>query len=104
MSDFQKINNQSLPIKMAIYSFAGGTFFFVSHLLLPNEVFIIIGGWCFVVLAIFINAIMLLFLVRKLIITPAVRVKTIEEIALVLSNIPITALYLFIIINQNNLF
>ncbi len=104
MNDFQKINAQTRPIKMAMYSFAGGTFFFLSHLLFPDEIFILIGGLCFVVLGIFINTIMLLFLVRRLIVAPAIRVKTIEEITIVLSNIPITALYIFIIINQNNLF
>jgi len=104
MNDFQKIKVQSRPIKLAIFSFVGGTSFFISHLLFPDAVFILIGGWCFVVLAIFINAVMLLFLVRKLIVTPVKRVKTLEEIVIVLANIPITALYLFIIINQNNLF
>lgn len=104
MNDFNKISNQTRPIKMAIYSFAGGTFFFISHLLFPNEIVFLIGGWCFVVIALFTNAIMLLFLMRKLIVARATRFKTIEEIAILLSNIPITALYLFIIINQNNLF
>jgi hypothetical protein len=99
-----QIKSETVPVKIAVGSFASGTVFFISHVLFPDEIYILVMGCCFFVGAILIHLCALLYLMYKASDTPSYRNKTTEEFLYVLSIIPIIALYLFIIINQNNLF
>jgi signal transduction histidine kinase len=93
----------ALPQKIALASFAGGTVLFLSYLLFPRKFYILAVGLIFVLLAFLINFITLLYLIRKVFATSKIFPKTIEEIGIILCNIPIAVLYMFIIFNQNNL-
>lgn len=92
----------TIPVKIALFSFAIGTLLFALQFLFPNKYQILIIGLFYTIIAVLFNFATLLYLIRKLIIVPTPNPKTIEEIAIILANIPITALYIFIIFNQNN--
>lgn len=95
-------NKISIPLKIALISFVLGTLLFISNFLFPNHFYILLSGFFFVLIAFLINFITLIYLIRKLFISKQINPKTTEEIVAILLNIPITALYLFIIFNQNN--
>lgn len=104
MNLFSKINHESLPIQIATYSFMGGTILLVFGLIIPLQTDFMIFEMIFIFTLIFINSIVVLGLVYRVITSPLLRVKSLYELLIILSNIPITALYFFIIYNQNNLF
>lgn len=93
------INSLSVPIKIALISFAIGTLLFGIHFLLPNNFQILLLGLFYTLIAVLVNFGTLLYLIRKVFIAPTPNPKTVEEILAILANIPITALYLFIIFN-----
>jgi signal transduction histidine kinase len=97
------LKSLSIPQKIALVSFAGGTILFVSHLLFPRQFYILAVGLFFVLLVFLVNFITLLYLIRKVFATSKISPQTTEEIGIILCNIPIAALYMFIIFNQNNL-
>lgn len=96
------IKSLSIPLKIALVSFVLGTLLFLSSFLYSNQFYFLIVGSFFVAIAVLINSITLLYLIRKVFISPKNNPKTTDEIFTILINIPIAALYLFIIINQNN--
>ncbi len=96
------ISPLSLPIKIALCSFAIGTLLFALQFLFPNKAEILIIGLFYTTIAVLVNFATLLYLLRKMSVAPKANPKTIEEITIILANIPITALYIFIIFNQNN--
>ncbi|WP_026977821.1 hypothetical protein [Flavobacterium tegetincola] len=89
----------SLPIKIALFSFVIGTLLFISQFIYHNQFDLLVFGLFFVLLAVLVNFITLLYLIRKAFKAPSTNPKTTEEILTVLANIPIAALYIFIIFN-----
>lgn len=92
----------SIPIKIALYSFVIGTLLFTANFLFPNQFYIIISGLFFILLALLVNFIVLIYLIKKVLLSPVTNPKNTEELLAILANIPVTALYIFIIFNQNS--
>lgn len=93
------LKSLSISQKIALVSFVGGTILFVTNLLFPWQFYVLAFGLFFVLLAFLVNFITLLYLIRKAFATPKISPQTSEEIGIILCNIPIAALYLFIIFN-----
>ena len=104
MDMLSMIKHESVPIQIAIYSFIGGTILLVFGLMIPLQTDFMIFAVIFIFTVLFINSIVVLGLIYRIITSPLLRAKSIYELLIILSNIPITALYFFIIYNQNNLF
>ncbi|MES2411408.1 MAG: hypothetical protein V4535_08200 [Bacteroidota bacterium] len=100
------IQTESTPGKfstfLALTSFGIGTLFLILHLLFENA-YIIFCGYLFVLAAILVNIITLLYLLYLLIFSPFDRETILIRILILLSNIPIALLYLNIVLN-NHLF
>ena len=86
--------------ELAIGSFMVGTLFLVLHLLFPNEDGIVILGFLYVLFACLINGLMLINLIYHFIILPEQREYIAIKALILLSNIPITYLYILIIFNK----
>lgn len=84
-------------------SFGIGTAFLLLHLVFPKSVYILIVGYFYVVSAVLVNGISLLYLIYQFAIHRFNRETTAIRILILLSNIPIALLYLNIVLN-NNLF
>lgn len=102
MKELYRLKSASIPVKIAFSSFFGGTILLLCQLLFPKIYQIIIIGFAFVLLAVFLNFISLLFLLCELFSQPNKQKQTLEQLLTILCNIPIAALYIFILINQNN--
>ncbi len=98
---------QSAPGKFSTYlalaSFAIGTLFLIAYLQFPNVEQIMIFGFLYVVVAVMLNGIALINLIYQLIINRCERETLLIRIMILLSNIPISLLYLNIVLH-NNLF
>lgn len=97
MKEIHRLKSASVPIKVAFTSFICGTVLFVMCLCNLINIYVAYASFFFIIIAIIINLISLIYLIRKWIIIPKTQVKTAEEIAVVLANIPITILYFFIL-------
>ena len=97
MKEIHRLKSASVPVKIAVLSFICGTVLFVMSLCNLISVYLIYASFFILLIAIIINLISLIYLIRKWIIIPKTQVKTAEEIAVVLANIPITILYFFIL-------
>lgn len=89
----------SIPIKIALTSFIIGTLLFLAQFWIQKQFDLLVAGFFFVLLAVIVNFITLLYLIKKALSAPSTNPKTTEEILAVLCNIPITTLYIFIIFN-----
>lgn len=103
MTTFNYFKTASTPIKIAAISFLVGTIIFIGEILFPDYYQIKLAGLAFIVLAVVVNSITLFFLILNLLSNTKKQQTTIAEILIVLCNIPIAALYLFILIYQFNL-
>lgn len=90
--------------KIAAISFIIGTLLLIAHLIFKSAFIILLIGLFYVYLAVFINLIVLLFLIISLITNPKNRKSTIIKILIVLLNVPIAVAYFLIILNENSLF
>jgi hypothetical protein len=79
--------------ELAVGCFTIGTLFFILFLTLPDTSFIFIIGCIFVILALPLNAIMLLHLLHHFYILPQQRKHIALKIVILLSNIPAAFLY-----------
>lgn len=104
MKIYYQIKSESFPIQVAFYSFLGGTILFLIGLVIPLKSDFMILAMTYILVAIFANLTVVLALIIRLITSPPLRRKSSIEILILLTNIPIVALYFFIIYNQNNLF
>lgn len=104
MQLLSKIKSESLPIQIAIYSFIGVTILFFSCALIALQTDLMILVALCIFALIFINSITALVLFFKIVSSPTLRNKSIYELLIVLANVPIAALYIFIIYNQEQLF
>lgn len=92
--------------EIAIGTFAIGTLLFLLYLLFPEKSELLITGFFFILFAILVNGILLLILLYHYIILSNQREFIAIKIIIQLSNIPIAALYLYLIIlfENNNKF
>jgi hypothetical protein len=79
--------------ELAVGCFTIGTLFFILFLTLQDTSFIFIIGCIFIILALPLNAIMLLHLLHHLYILPRQRKYITLKIIILLSNIPLAFLY-----------
>ncbi|PZX94665.1 hypothetical protein DOS84_03675 [Flavobacterium aquariorum] len=84
--------------ELAIGCFTIGTLFFILFLTLQDTSFVLIIGFIFMIMAIFLNAIMFCHLLYHFYILPQQRKYIGLKILILLGNIPIAFLY-YIIIN-----
>lgn len=87
---------------LAIGSFAIGTALFISHVIWPKSSEIFMAGLFYVLLAVFVNGLVMLNLVYHFICSSERRELLAIKILILLANIPIAILYFYII--YNNLF
>lgn len=101
---FSKIKSESFPIQVTVCFFSIGTILFIACLLVPLDTELLILAFTYVFIAALTSTIIILKLIYIFITVPYRRLKTGQELAALLTNFPIAALYFFIIYNQNNLF
>jgi hypothetical protein len=96
------IYNNSTPLSFSTYlalgSFAIGTILFVLFKLFPNESYIFMIGFFYVLFAILLNSLVLLNLFYQFITNKSERENIAIRILILLANIPIALLYFFIVI------
>ena len=85
--------------ELAVGSFTLGTLFLILFLTLQDTSFVLIIGFIFVVMAMFLNAIMFCHLLQHFYLLPQQRKYIGLKIAILLSNIPVALLYYLIINN-----
>jgi hypothetical protein len=95
-----QLTSPSPSTKIAYASFIIGTLIFLSELIIRSNNSIIIIGVFYTLFAIFVNSITLLFLVYQFFTNKYERFETLIEIGILLTNIPIAALYFYLIIHQ----
>ncbi len=104
MSDFEKFKQLPISSQFAVISYLIGTLFFLCFFLFPKEDEVVISGLIYIIIAGIVNGISFLVLLYRLSREPTNHKNIVTEIAIVLSNIPISILYLYIIINHLNQF
>ncbi len=97
MKELQRLKSASTPVKIAFISFFIGTILFMMYVFRVNHFYLVFCSFFFILIAILVNFISLIYLLRKWINVPKTKVKTKEEIAIVIANIPIALLYFYII-------
>ncbi len=90
----------SVSTYIALGSFVIGTILLLLELTSPNEIRLLLFGLCYVVLAFLVNSIVLLRLCYQFIITPKEREIIAIRILILLSNVPIAALYTYLALSQ----
>jgi hypothetical protein len=86
--------------ELAIGSFVIGTLLLLKFKAMPYNSMVLYIGLCYVLFAIAINSIMLLYLIFLCIVLPEERENLALKIILLLCNIPIAILYLYNIFNH----
>ncbi len=97
MKELHRFKSASIQVKIAFISFFIGTILFMMYIFRVNHVYLVFVSFFFILLAILVNFISLIHLLIKWINVPKTQVKTMEEIAIVLANIPIALIYFYII-------
>jgi hypothetical protein len=92
-----------LSTQIAIASFALGTLVFLLHQLFPREDIIFVIGIFYVLIALFVNGVVVLNLIHHFIFFQNHREYFGVKILIVLANIPIAALFFYLTINHINL-
>ena len=82
---------------LAVLSFVVGTLFFSANLQFNNNPLLVICGISYLVLGIIINLVMVCYLLAQLAIDLENQEKNVQNIAVLLLNIPIAILYLSIL-------
>ncbi len=103
METINHFNYLSFSTKIAVYSFGIGTSIFLLHLIAPEEEDILIIGLLFVIAATLFNSIIFLNLIYTLITDFENREHTVIQILILLANIPIAALYFFLVVKGESL-
>ncbi|RTY89102.1 hypothetical protein [Flavobacterium sp. GT3R68] len=89
--------NGRFSTELAIGSFIIGTVFFILHQVYPNADSVFMMGFMYVATAILLNAIMLIHLVYHFLLCPNQSEYIAIKMMILLSNIPIAAMYYHII-------
>lgn len=87
----------SVPLYTFAISFIIGTGFFIAHLLLIDNDNIVIHGFIYTVIALVVNIVVVLVMIALSFIHKEKRQTILLNTACMFINIPITALYLFIL-------
>lgn len=90
------------PAQLAFWSFLIGSLFLLLAFLFPKEDKILISGLVYVLLAFFLNGICFLVLFLQVVFNWKEREGIALQMLILLANIPIAALYLFILIKFKN--
>ncbi|SDJ89054.1 hypothetical protein [Chryseobacterium jejuense] len=85
-----------------LISFGLGTFLFILFIITQNE-FLLLSGFIYVIIAILVNVIVLLYELLAFLLDVSEEKSSGNSVLLLLSNIPIAAIYLLIIINFSQL-
>lgn len=93
-----------LSTQIAIASFGFGTLVFLLNQFFPQEDIIFFIGFIYVLIALFVNGVVVLNLIHHFIFFQNHREYFGVKILLVLANIPIAALFFYLTINNINLF
>ena len=102
METINHFNYLSYSTKIAIYSFGIGTSIFLLHLISPSQNVLLLGLF-FVLFALLFNGIVFLNLIYTLITDSENREQTVIQILILLANIPIAALYFFLVVRGETL-
>ena len=97
METINHFNYLSYSTKIALYSFGIGTAIFLLHLISPSQNVLLLGLF-FVLFALLFNGIVFLNLIYTLITDSENREQTVIQILILLANIPIAALYFFLVV------
>ena len=100
----QSFKNLPFSTKLMLISFAIGSLLLLLHLLLPKENIIIIVGYIYVVLAIIVNTITLIYLLIQLGLNWQEAETRIIRILILLTNLPIAAFYFYLVLYKSQLF
>ncbi|CAM4119884.1 hypothetical protein FLAN108750_11465 [Flavobacterium antarcticum] len=104
MKELYRLKSASIPIKIAVLSFIGGTLLFITSFLLTIKTDFIFLGFFYVLTSILVNFGLLAFLLYRLIMHSKLRQKAFSELLFVVANIPVALLYMYILYNYNNFF
>lgn len=102
METINLFNSLSYSTKIALYSFGIGTAIFLLHLIAPSQNVLLLGLF-FVLFALLFNGIVFLNLIYTLITDSENREQTVIQILILLANIPIAALYFFLVVRGESL-
>ena len=97
----KNINQIPFTTLFAFGSFAIGTIFFLSYMKYQNEI-ILVFGFYYVLAAIFFNLIMLVNTINQFLINSDNPLDIFIRIIILLTNIPITVLYLYLVLKSFN--
>jgi hypothetical protein len=86
--------------ELAIGSFIIGTLLFLTYKAIPHDNMVMAIGTYYILFAIFINTIMLFYLIFLCIILPDERKKIALKIIFLLCNIPVSLLHFYIILDS----
>jgi hypothetical protein len=98
MEFLNQIQKLAFSTQVAVYSFSIGTLLFLLSFVFNNNGYLIITGYVYVIIALLINTLILLWLICNLILLKEQRQETLIKILILLANIPIAFFYLFIVI------
>lgn len=99
---YPKLFKGDYSSELAVGTFAVGTLLFLLYYVFPNKTELIMTGIFYILFALLLNGMMLLYLLYQLIILPKKRENITIKILILLSNIPIAILYFYLIINLIN--
>lgn len=97
----KNINQISFTTLFAFGSFVIGTIFFLLFLIFPSDIMLVFG-FLYVFGAVFFNLIILINLLYQLVTIREERENTFIKILIVLSNIPISIIYFYLVLNSFN--
>ncbi len=101
METIQDFKHFSFSSQIAVIFFAFGTLIFGLYFAMPELEGIFILGLCYVLFASFCSSVIVLRLLYLLLIVPtSEKEKVVIKILIVLANIPITAFYIYLIIQH----
>ena len=93
------MNRLKATIKIAVLFFIIGTLLVILHFIFGTSNFIISIGYMYVLLAVFINSIILIILIVALIIDKQ-KIETLKSIGVLLLNIPIALVYFQMVVDS----
>ena len=100
MNDLEKFNQLPFSSKLAIVSWALGTFILLLNFCFPNQDKIIITGIVYIVVMGIINGITFLYIISKIITSTQNSRYYIIQAGIMLANIPIAILYAYLVISH----
>ena len=94
-----KTNSLHFSTWLAILSFSIGTLLLGCYFLNTSKEVLLVPGLCYLIFSFVINLIVLFYLLMQLVVDIENQEKNFIRILILISNIPITLLYMYIIFN-----